>query len=255
MSNRASTCRQPHLATAAMGRRLARAAVLTALLLPLGAVTSDAATIACVTSFNAGGTCSGTGSAGTATFSPESGSNTWKFFRDFDQTTLAYTLEITGLPTSTFDLKVNDFVFLQSNLAQVADMSLFPGTICLPIFSGNDGGFCARFDVSVVAGTANWVDGYYMEMRWFVNSDPDSQPPNDGNNHILQAPNRFLYTNTLADPFYDPQPVPNDPALGGKGDNFSGFLAVRTIVPEPSVLVLLGTGVAAALCRRRRTRR
>jgi hypothetical protein len=175
-------------------------------------------------------------------------SNTWGFF---DNGNLIYTFDITGVPTSDFELEVTDFVTSQAALLNGSSLVNFPNATCIPTF---DAGLCGLFDVFVVSGTATWdSDGFYATITWFVNSDPLSQPPDDGNNYILQAKDAAegLFTNQLLDTIYDPAPTPDDPALGGRGDSFSRFGAFRT-VPEPATLLLLGTGIATALYRRRR---
>jgi len=247
MSTVADT-RSPQESCAATAKKLVQAAALAAALVPLGSVAADAAVITVFCEAE-GGPCSGTGSyvaSGGATVS-----NIWGFFDDDDN--LVYTFEIEGVPTSTFELEVTDVVTSQVALLDGPALASFPDAVCLPTF---DAGECGLFDVFVVGeDTATWdPDGYYVTITWFVNSDPLSQPPDDGNNYILQAKDEFggtIFTNQLTDTDYDPQPTPEDPALGGRGSTFSRFGAFRT-VPEPATLLLLGTGLATALYRRRK---
>lgn len=242
-------------------KKLVQAAAFASVLVPLGAVVAEAGPIAinCVTSETSGGS----GGCFGATGDYSSGGNesfVWKFhsdgeFGDFDPEDLIYSLEITLKPTSTFSLNVTDTVFHEED-TETADLSAFPGATCIPMF---DADHCSIFNVAVWEGEASWLGRYYMEMRWFINEDEDSQPPDDGRNHILQAPDGFTFTGALRRSQYDPLPDPNDPndpALGGRGDSFSGFLGARADIvepiPEPATLLLLGTGLATALYRRRR---
>ncbi|CAN5886835.1 hypothetical protein BH18ACI5_BH18ACI5_28370 [soil metagenome] len=239
-----------------------QAAALASLLVPLGTVAVETAQINCVTSQTSGGFCQGSG-----VYSPGSGgsnSNTWKFFDSFNGTTytdLIYTVDITGTPTSTFSLNVRDFVTTQGSLGPA--LVNFPDAQCIPTF---DAGQCGLFDVTQPFGPATWettgpTPGYFFTINWFFNPDDLlSRPPDDGLNYILQAKNATggtIFTNQLVDTEYDPFPSPTDPALGGRGDSFSRFGAFRTTsdpvpVPEPGTMLLVGTGLATALHRRRR---
>ena len=133
----------------------------------------------------------------------------------------------------------------------------FPDSQCTPLL--DDQNNCVIFDVFTVAGLADWDDTYYIEIRWFADplADPGdflNKPPDDGRNHIFRAESGNFFDDVLDTELYDPelQADPDDPALGGRGSNFSSFIAGRATIPEPSTLLLLGTGVAAALYRRRK---
>jgi hypothetical protein len=225
-------------------RKLIQAAALASMLVPLGAVTVDADTINCTTGVGCSGV-TGDYSSGL------SGNNLWKFFTDGSFDTLLYTLEIEGIAGSDFSLDVEDRLVSVLNLEEFE--IAFPDSECIPIF---DEGTCVIFDV-FAEGSATWIGGYYMEMRWFAPPvDPgDSlmKPPDDGRNFIFRSENGFTFDDVLAeDNLYDPNIDPIDPALGGRGNNFSSFIAGRASVPEPATLLLLGTGLATALYRRRK---
>jgi hypothetical protein len=230
--------------------KLARAAALAAVLVPLGHVAAEADTISCNTSSGSGnGLCSGTGfysgGAGLTT-------NIWQFFDGDDN--LLYTLKIQGEPDSDFELNVNDVVTTQGTLEEDGDLANFGNATCIPTFDENS---CGLFNVTVVSGEASWVDGYLLYITWFAFFD-SMKPPDDGNNTILQAKDGgtgtgTVFTNELADIDYDLLVDPDnpfDPGIGGRGDAFSLFGPFR--IPEPGSLLLFGVGIGAVLRRARR---
>ena len=228
-------------------KKLLQAAALAAALVPLGSINSEAATITVFCTAEVG--CSG------AVGSYSAGVNTtqiWGFFEDggFDDDELLYTLEITGTPVNGFDLDVDSRHVSTTN---IEEYSLPPGVACIPLV---DAGTCVIFDVFAYPDAVWNEDGYYIEMRWFAPEGPTPmRPPNDDRNRIYKSENGYSFSERLdLDAFYDPLPSgdPEDPALGGRGDTFTSFIAGRQSVPEPATVLLFGAGMAAALVRRRR---
>jgi hypothetical protein len=231
-------------------RKLLQAAALAALLVPLGTVAVETAIINCTS--QGSGFCSGSYSSGAG-----NQNNVWKFFQDTsDPSTLLYSFEIGGTPTSSFTLDVRDFVTTQAFLVASGALVNFPTAVCIPTYDATQ---CGLFDV-FGGQNASWQNSVYdLTITWFTNSNPLSQPPNDGFNTILQAKDAnggTVFGNTLTNISYDPAPTPTDPAIGGKGDTFSRFGAFRIVsVPEPSTLLLVTLGMAAGLSRSRSKKR
>ena len=124
-------------------KKLIQAAALAAVLVPLGTVAVETATINCISD--------GSGCTGTYTLGGGPQSNTWKFFSANEPgATLFYTLEISGTPTADFSLNVEDFITTQEALEGSGAMENFPGLTCIPTF---DGVQCGLFDVSNFDGT------------------------------------------------------------------------------------------------------
>lgn len=229
--------------------KLIQAAALAAVLVPLGSVAVETATINCISN---GSGCSGSYTSGGAQ------SNTWKFFSaDEPGAILFYTLEISGTPTADFSLNVDDFITTQAALATSGALALFPNLTCIPTY---DGVQCGLFDVSNFDQTNPddmWDPaGFLMTITWRTTTAA-SQPPTTADNTILRAPDFSVFTSRLDDIVYDPNPTPTDPAISGRGDEFSryGAFTDAASVPEPASLILLGTGVASLMYRARRRKR
>jgi hypothetical protein len=236
-------------------RKLLQIATFVAALAALGSASAEAATINCVTTENDGG-CGG--QVGSYTGDEGEQSNLWKFFTDGSFTELIYTLEISGSPLTTFDLQVLDRVVTQQDLTEVFEgdppLVNFPNAVCIPTFAADE---CGLFDV-FAEGDPAWADpGYLLQIAWFPNTNPLSDPEDDGNNTILKAPDYFFFTEELRDIDYSTEgPLPGDGTVSGRGDGFSthGAFRFNEPVPEPASLILVGTGLGGLLYRSRRKR-
>jgi hypothetical protein len=245
---------------------LVRGAALAATLVPLAASVAEAGSITCQPS--------GTGSGGvafdvlfpssayacetqTATIDPD-GTNPVSAFFSFANNDVTDFFTFDRVEQS-FQLRVSAFYVEPDD--PVFTARLPPGTVCERFNfpdSDNDGvltdGSCMYFRVEDKTNSTGEPQGggidfdgeWHQVISWF-----SFGPPAPG--AIIWHDNRPLgfFTDNITES-YDQEPTPGDPAIGGGALSFSDVTI--TPVPEPSSLLLLGSGVSAFLYRRRRQR-
>src|SRR5262245_34610095 len=234
--------------------KLIQAAALAAILVPLGSVAAEATSI--------DRTFSGGTQDNIFDFHPFGGNYSFElFFED---------------PSGPeFNVRVTDNITTQDDLTEEGRLNkpAVQGYVCVPIANGDDS--CVDFAVTRVVngveeallpGDDTFAIGsfYSVTIRWDAVTDFDF--PNDPGNRIRIIHNRGdqpgdgydtdittegSYQGSLLELSFD------DPAIGGRDDNFQSLLVAQRplttdAVPEPATLFLVTTGVGGLLYRRRR---
>lgn len=248
--------------------KLLQAAALAAVLVPLGSVAMESATIVCGFSGGVNGPgCTGEGFSGPRIF-------------DFDQTTsplddYKIILDFGFGDGGSWEISVTDNPMTH---LQFSERESLPGEYdCVDLVDPDlDPAPCRDF-VFVASRGEVW-DTYEFDFIWDYPSDfpreqggfpnePDPPGPVPGHVRILQNKGDplngpFTIDMCLA-ALTDPDFVPCDydasafdPRIGSGNDGFTtetiAWTAQAAAVPEPGILMLMGTGIAGILYRKRR---
>lgn len=214
-----------------MTKRLFQALMLTAVLGSVLPATAEASTITLQLSYGAG-----LNQSDTVKFDLTAAG--YQFTVSFDNVLQPFTVDVTA-----------DDAPNVSNLP--------PGYVCVPINGGTN---CILFTATPngVEGV-HWAGGFDVFIAW--NTDTNALYPNTPTDQSGLGRIRILHStgstfNDITQPNSYCTTCGVDPGIGGQADNFSDFIVAQTgsPVPEPTSLLLLGSGVSALLLRRRQRR-
>jgi len=227
--------------------KLAQAAALAALLVPLGSVAVETESMTCGFYGYSAGDC-GSGAGGAT--------------QTFDFGPYKYTLTFLGL-TGPESVTILDAPLSQTAFDSRASL---PGTYdCVPLVDPSSSSSpCVDFVITDSSNGANY-SGYVFSIAWLFDTEtlfpngtdpPGSEP---GQVRVLQNPgnvtgNAYTIDMCLAFPTPGCQYTAGfvDPEISSGDTDFSSMTVAWTSVPEPGSLLLFAAGLGGLLYRRRR---
>jgi hypothetical protein len=221
--------------------KLIQAAALAAVLVPLGSVAVETASITHLYSGGGGGI-------------PPINNQL------FDFGPYEFRLNFENLATfADFLVIVNN---VPANQASVNPrLGSFAGFLCVPLDPSVPGAPCVDFAVTAPdPGPFTWTGFYDIFISWDANTDP-AFPNTPGDRIRILHNEGSIPGNGFDSDITTPGSYSSglDPAIGGRDDNFQSFMVTQRpvatdVVPEPATLFLVTTGVSGLLYRRRRKR-
>ena len=235
-------------------KRVIQAAVLAAVVVPLGSVAIEADSVTC--RFNN----TGEGTYGGTYCNAQEGED---FFFATETTSRFdfgdYYLELEFLldGEAAFDVTVNTFDMTQGDFLENRAGEFSEDYTCIAL---TDGGPCVEFEVvPAVQQEGNWLS-YEIEIHWDKWVGQSYDPDLMRILHDIGGTEDGFYDDmcetALTDTSYLPCEIDPDPGIRSGDTDFQFFTAALATnplsVPEPSSLMLLVAGVGSVLCRRRR---
>ncbi len=245
--NRQETTSQPSAEKSSTAVKLIQAAALAAMLVPLGSVAAESATISCFYTPEFGG--------GTGCTDSSSSSNTFNF--DGYKYILTF-FDAEGDPYfgDSFEITITDVLidpFFDSEIMTGFSESLPGDYNCLLISA--DGTQCVEFQIFQSSGDPSPWATYTMTIAWLaptpVNGSPDI--PRVLERPSLDAGDPFVLDMCFGVPCVF-TPGFADPEISSGDTDFSTQIPVVLQVAEPATLLLLAGGLGGIIYRRLRRR-
>ena len=177
-----------------------------------------------------------------------------------------------------FDIGVTNEEISQDSEVMDARLALFPNQVCVPIADGSNICVVFHFSGDTTPSETTWNGDWTATIFWLADTNADYPGSTVRVLHELGADTDNTFDTDVTFGEYCasecgfPSPPPcvgdgcpiivlapsiDDPAIGGRDDNFQSIMVTSelTPVPEPASMLLVGAGLGSLLYRRRRMKK
>ena len=236
--------------------KLVRAAALAAMLVPLGSIAADGATITCGFEPDGGFEVCGTVGGGEGDFGFSVGdSASYEFAGGAFGGGYEVHLEFEQV-NGPFEVSFENVEIAQGDELWDSYLANFSSHVCIPI-AGADMCVFFRVDGAPGPGETTWEGSYDIDIWWAANTDGTYGDSPPGSVHLLHAVGSAddIFDSDITRPGSFFAEFESDPGIGGRGNNFTGYtVSYGATVPEPGTMLLMGSGLGSLIYRRRQRR-